>query len=420
MKEAKKLAEDLRRSVKGPEWEVEKKSSSQIQFVADWPQLNRFVRIVYKDLGTHYAISLASARRAFLVPVFTESILVQDGLINKLQSSSTAHSAPPFPILELFKIPEAQAQNLTNWNSLLDQYLKNPNINKDVSKIKTDFGSGSTDVNHFINQFHNDGNGNFSLKTSADVAVSANLNANLNATANVGDSTLKAVDGTLNQNVAAPVNHLANSITGAGNQGLAAATKLGDSITSAANTLTSPKNALLMSLAGGIGFFGSQAILHFAADGTIRVIEGLYHNIMGTLTDSEKNKMTELFGKAFQDFDHSSAEMNDIEHSLDEQFAAMAIATNEDPESLAKRFNSKDKIDLLSDLDKQRLRANSSFRVAEKNLDEIGARQGMTCPNYENALNNLVGIDNQAKSLNFLYDSLKKVGGNYSLLCQNI
>ena len=417
MREAKRIAEELRNIVKGPAWEVEKTSSS-IHFVADWPKVNRFVRLVYKNLGTHYAFSIASSRRAFFVPVLIEAMLVQDRLVDKYQTHSAFFSLPHLPVLDLFSFPEAQAvdQLPTSWTTYLNE------IKGAEGKFGGSAGIGDNaraDVNGFVNSVAGK---DFKLGVNGNVNVNVGLGAN--------------VDPTLKRNIANPVNGLANSISGAGQAGSAAANNLASSMRYAADQgvnmakITAAgmndaankvvKNAPLVALVGYAGLIATQGALHFITDGTIVVAQNLYHLVMGTLTDKEKDEMTQRYGQAFREFDKSAKEMNDIEQSLDENFLALAVAANGDPEGLIKKFQAEGQVNFLDDLDMQRLQANSNFRNSEKVLDEIAMKQGVQCADYQTASKNTVAYDNQVRGLEYLYKVIAKVGGDYSLFCHNM
>jgi hypothetical protein len=371
--EAQKIAESIRKTINAPKWEIKKKNGT-ISFVADWLKINRLVRIVYKDLGTHYSFSIATSRRGFAVPIFVEAILVQDLFAEKFISEKAALNFDVNSFLKVFfQMSEANAESIKTLEEIFN--VKNNNFNSGLNSFVGRVSSGTTIPSDHL------GVG------AADVLKSAlsEVKLGIGAVNNVGNQVGRVGDqiGTINETV---------------------------------KNLASPKNALLTGLAGGIGFAAGGAILHFAIDGTVAVGLSLFHNIVGTLTDDERDRMRSQYGKAYQNFEKSAEAMSQIERELDEQFVAIALASDNDPSYFLEHSGN----NLVSHLGADSSLAQAQYKNSQDRLAENGRTKGFECPAVRAAANEVQMLGTHVETYKNLYDVLKKLGGDSSLLCRKI
>ncbi len=354
--EARHLTEEIRQLVAAPEWYIEKKDHT-ISFYSDWLKYNRLVRVVYKDLGTHYAFSVAISRRGYAVPVFSEAISMQDTFAGQLSPEKTAFNFKDQSFWRQFlKLPEAQAQTTSDWQQYLN-YLRTA-------------GGG------------------------------------------ISPGQLQSFDIWTKANIGAPVNGLAsaaNNLSGSVNSGI---NKITD-------PMTALKLGLAGGLGGAIGVGIGGPLMSFAVGGIVELSSSIWHNIVGTLSDEQDKKLKSIYGESFKTFEDSARELNAIESDLDKQILAMALASDMSPDKFLRKENPLDVEQALrktAGRDQSRVRVLTS-EMDKVGADE---KRGFDCPEFENLNATSVSFGMHAKLFNSLADHISKFGGDKSQMCQSI
>ncbi len=365
--EAKKLTEELRRLAGAPEWFVEKRDQT-ISFYSDWVKYSRLVRVVYKDLGSRYALSIALSRRGYAVPVFTEAISMQDVFAGKLNSEKTALNFEDRSLwLNFFSVTEAQAQVANGWQNYVN-YVRSAGNAVNIQSFETW------------------------------------------AAANLGPKIDRGV---------VAVNGLGTTVGRAGDQ----LQNFGGTLESSVNKITDPMTALKLGLAGGfggaIGASLAGPVMSFAIGGIVTLSSGIWHGIMGTLSDEQARKLKSIYGDAYKTFEESARELNAVEGELDKQLLAISLASDHSPE---KFLNERTPMDPEHVLRKTASRDLSQVRILNTQMDKVGADQskGVDCAEYESLNSRSVSFGMNAKLFSSLADSISKFGGDKSQMCQSL
>ncbi len=357
--EARKMTEEIRKLAGAPSWFVEKKDRT-ISFYSDWVKFSRLVRVVYKDLGTHYALSVALSRRGFAYPVFTEAVSLQDVFASRLNSDKTALNLEDKSFWrQFFVIPEANANEWQDYEA----YFKSV---------------GAKDAKSF------------------------------------NDWISTHVDGNINK-VTGTVNGITSTVTGSVDKVTGSVNKFTDNLNRDVDKLTSPVTAAKMMLAGAVTMGLAAPIMSFAIDGVVKLGSGIYHDMVGTLTDVEKGKLKSIFSDSFNNFDKSASELNDIEADLDKQYLAISLATDNTPDKFL-NGNFDTQAALMERVNKD----DAKVKLIKKRLENLGEEKGYDSDEFTCMNKSLVPIQLDQQ----LYASLAKrageIGGDKSHVCQSI
>lgn len=401
--ESRKTAEDFRRSAACPDFLIEKKDQT-ISFFSDWKKYHRLVRIVFKDLGSHFSMSIALSRRGYAFPVFSEAILVQDAFADQLKSDKKALNFDEKSILKtIFKIQEAQAQSAASLLSGLKGLFGNlgSTIDADTAGIKNSIGGWvgtvSSDVRSGVGAINNGSaaiNGISGTVQSVGSSGIAAFNNGVTQFGALGNRALNTAD-----NGVSVLNRGANSITG---------------LTNEIDKVTRPKAIMTLSAAS----FLTPLVLGAAGAGIYIGGAAIFREITGSLSGEEKRKLNDFYKDSFKTFDESSNALNDLEGEMDDKLAALAEATDQVPS----RFLDKDlKLNAQMNLEEksQKMSDKSSYLTSQIS-ESLKINKGHQCPESDELAHNRVGILSQAKTLSKYADALAPFKGNSAAICKNL
>ena len=300
LEEATKLATLIRNSVNGPEWSVEKMSDKRtFVFRADWKNQNRFVQILYKDLGHRTLISTSVVRRLYIFPIAGEMVAVQKYMAGRVKLDTAWLESFRELWNEGFFVPKAHAQ--TNFTDLIG-------IGFEGNRLVT--GVNQTGINQTLRGV----GGELDL-------IAGNLQGRATNTVNTAlgrvDQTVNATMGRVDQSVALAGKTANASI---------------DYAYQKAKQLTSPHNLFMGGLyaaaGGAIGYGIANFVLTALVDGSVALASSLWHAAMGTMPDSEKKEMHTAVTKAFSEMESSGKKLIELEVNMDRYLGALAAIGN--------------------------------------------------------------------------------------------
>ena len=306
LKNARAWAEELRGFAKAPKWTEEKvEGMNAVIFRADWKKQNRFMQVAYRDLGDRVAISFASTRRLYVLPIGEEANQIQQRLVARYRAKTAATAGP----IQRLLFPDAVAQASSFNLSPISLGLGGQTLT--VSGLSGSFNANdlyakltqytSTTVPNALNRVETDAANNANAFTSQQLGKA---NAFMDAQYGKIDS-LAATNISRVSNLEQQTFRDLNKFTSNGNLARMAA------VTTATAVLTSSAIGFAAQLAGEIG---------------VAVASNLYHSIMGTLTNEQIAKMSDKAQRGIAQLNGAWQQLSATETALDTQIAALEAA----------------------------------------------------------------------------------------------
>ena len=282
--EALSIVEFFRKSVDAPKWEISRDDKARTYtFRADWPKLNRYVQVLYKDLGDKYLVSTAFTKRLFIFPVALEAKYIQQQLANR----SVRQVGWLENFIDSFKLPEAFATTGSTVTGTIGGYSLNLST--------TGLDSTVSDVSNRI-----------------DNSVRGNIDYGYERARSLKNETITDLDE-LRRRTARDAN------------------KLYEKATSFSNVATT---AFTAAFAGAAGVAAFKILEVAIVDGLVPGISALYHDIVGTMSEADKDLMRRAAGDSFNQLENASKRLNDIEIQMHRRIAALSAVAGMDPETL--------------------------------------------------------------------------------------
>jgi hypothetical protein len=302
-KEAVEIAQSLRKAMGSPAWLIDC-NGNRCVFGADWIKQNRFVQIVYRNLGDRYAFSISSTRRIYGLPIADEARFVQLALANmELKKQASAWDLWKSKFIAFFG--SSEQANAADFNVMI------PGV-KDPIKFSGNISDG--DVKRIQDLI---GSANNGIKDAGDTAkdvINAGRNSANNVVNNAVDRSQAAAKNTIDYGY--------NKAIDAEKQSMRDANALIEKATSFKKVF---ETAFAAGAGGALGVAVTNAVINFVGEGGAEIVSSLWHSIMGTLTEADKELMRKSAGTAFKDLEASSAELTRVEIEIDKRIAALSL-----------------------------------------------------------------------------------------------
>ncbi len=309
--EAFSIAKVFQDAAHAQDWQIEKNGDS-ILFRSDWKKHNRQVEMIYKNLGSRYAFSMAVTRRAFALPVVAEAHVIMEQFQQRAQIKVSALEQ----MGEWFFGQRAEAA--------LTGALNTPYGN---------FGGSVSIDQATLTRLDN------SLTGLEQNLLNPVVNGANNVVGNAGRVAGQTID-----RVSAAGNGLINNATGAFNNGIngarglisqgeQSADRVIDHAQAAVEKASSFQNLFTAAFAAGAGGAAGVAAAQLVIDGSGQLVHSLYYNLIGKLDPDERDKMKADANKGFADLQKSAEDLTLAEMRADAQLAAIEtgggdLATN--------------------------------------------------------------------------------------------